>query len=344
MPRRIVPAEQELFRLESKSTQTFVDRLLQWGIAINNQDVPAIQKARSDMVDLVRFTQQLADLLGRRRVLLELDVSMEQFGPQRLLRHAGAKHRVHYIDPDPLPEPQKAGVPTPLQPNKSFREAVIDITAREPRLAGTADLVAEVYSREHGFSLVQAMEPQVVDAVQNIIAKAIEELVPIPIAVARIQDAALAQQLTPFARGYAETVYRTNLATAYTAGRFQQAADPEISQALPAFRYSAIKDSVLRRGRKEDEYAPGLAENHLALDGMIAATGSNIWQIYAPPNGWNCRCNLRLVSIFELQRRGVIRSLDDPIPEPQDLDSSWVHPRFSRGRPDQALYFGIKAS
>lgn len=322
--------------MASKSTALVTARLQELVAAVFNGSPREIAAAQSAMADLIRRTQAYADTLGRRRALLELDAAMAQ-------AKVGEAVPVQFAS--------RTG--TPLMPNTPFGEALGDLLSREPRLAESAQLVEQVYSRDHGLAIAKAMTIEVVKKVKSVIqsvftgaikAGRFEPGMGVPdvrkLAVEEIREAALLQQTEPFSRAYAETVYRTNLNTAYTAGRFQQAAEPEMRQVMPAFEYNAIHDGDVRRGRDQDQYAPGMAENHLALDGVIASTGSTIWQTYAPPNGYNCRCSLRLVSVFELRDRGIIRSLDDRIPEPKGLDPTWVHPNFRGGRPDQKLYFG----
>lgn len=100
-------------------------------------------------------------------------------------------------------------------------------------------------------------------------------------------------KIAPFSEAYAETVYRTNLATAYTAGRFRQAQDPDVEAITPAFEYTPVGDSSTRH-------------NHLAARGLLASIKDGIWDRFSPPMGFNCRCDLRLVDRFELESRRLL--------------------------------------
>ncbi len=132
---------------------------------------------------------------------------------------------------------------------------------------------------------------------------------------------------------YSETIYRTNLNTAYNAGRIRQAQDPAIAAFHPAFRYDAISDSDVRRGRPEDNN-----ENHLALDGVIAATNHPFWSVYSPPNGFNCRCSLQMLSVFQLERMGIDPgNIPDPPAKFTASGAGFVHPSF-RSNPANTLY------
>ena len=316
MVRLLNPAD-ELQDLSNNSTVT-VSRAVESLIlararaAVAKGDPAKVQAARSRLADVLRQSQALADLMGRRRALLELAAAKST-----TQRSASPGDPIHYVE-------------TPVVPRVPFQEAIDDLVSREPRLADSAELVSEVYNRDHGFTLVRSADLSITERIRNSIAKSLRLGRPEPTA------AEIVRQLGDFTTSYARTAYRTNLNTAFTAGRFQQAADPEIAPVMPAFEYLAVRDSDVRRGRVEDQ-----GENHLALHGFIASTNSRTWNTYAPPNSWNCRCTLRLVSTFELARRGIIAEVGQSVPEPNVPVEAAINPNFARGRPDLQLYFGI---
>lgn len=58
-----------------------------------------------------------------------------------------------------------------------------------------------------------------------------------------------------------------------------------------------VQDKFLRYVTKRD----GLVRpQHLLLDWVVKKADDNFWKIYAPPNGWNCRCSLE-----KLQSSGI---------------------------------------
>ncbi len=87
-----------------------------------------------------------------------------------------------------------------------------------------------------------------------------------------------------------QTIYRTNLQSAYMAGRHQQAL--EQADRAPYVQYLAVRDAKTRPG-------------HAALHGKVFRLQSEAWSIIAPPNGYNCRCRFRTLSQRELERRGL---------------------------------------
>lgn len=255
----------------------------------------------------------LMDLLGRRRVYLEMD------GATAGMTLAEDRERMVF----------EATSVTPVAPNVPFSEAVADIVRREPRLAGTAEAVAELYQTEHSFAMAFSTEQVVTEKVQKTIANLIDSGTPVPTASAVIE------KMTDFPAWYSETVYRTNTNTAYAAGRFQQAFDPDVADVMPAMERTSVMDDNLRSGRRKDR-----GENHRAAHGLVAATADPIWQFASPPSGYNCRCATRLVSRFELERRGLLVGGVVQRREPTDFFKFQPHENFGEGRPDQFLYSG----
>ncbi len=87
-----------------------------------------------------------------------------------------------------------------------------------------------------------------------------------------------------------QTIFRTNLQTAYMAGR-QKQFDAQAARA-PYVQYIAVMDSVTRPA-------------HAALNGKVFRLDDPAWSVIAPPNGFNCRCRARNLSDRELARRGL---------------------------------------
>ena len=115
-------------------------------------------------------------------------------------------------------------------------------------------------------------------------------------------------------------VFRTNVNSSITAGRFRQTQDPDIKAAVPAFRFDSVGDGDTRH-------------NHNAADGIIMAVDDTRWSKIAPPLGYNCRCQISHVSIDELEAMGRIKDgkvVASHIPGNAGPDDGFVH----GGRPD----------
>ena len=90
----------------------------------------------------------------------------------------------------------------------------------------------------------------------------------------------------------AETIYRTNLQTAYQVGRYEQMTDPDVLEMRPNWMYVAVMDE---RTRPE----------HAALNGKVFPADDPFWNHWYPPNGYNCRCTVETLSDSEMDRDGL---------------------------------------
>lgn len=88
-----------------------------------------------------------------------------------------------------------------------------------------------------------------------------------------------------------KTIFRTNLQSAYMAGRYKTLM--EGSTTHPYWKYVAILDGKTRAA-------------HRALDGRVFSISDGFTSIGLPPNGYNCRCRHVPISEFRLKREGII--------------------------------------
>ena len=86
------------------------------------------------------------------------------------------------------------------------------------------------------------------------------------------------------------TIFQTNMATAYSAARYQRIEDNK--QARPYLMYVAVMD-----GRTRPE--------HAELDNRVFHVDDPIWNTIQPPNGWGCRCSTIALTAEEVQRMGL---------------------------------------
>lgn len=90
-----------------------------------------------------------------------------------------------------------------------------------------------------------------------------------------------------------ETIYRTNLQSAFGAGRWAEQTDN--AAARPWLRYDALDDGAAR-------------EEHLAMDGRVFAIDDPIWRTWYPPNGYNCRCSVEALTDEQARASGKIQT------------------------------------
>lgn len=120
------------------------------------------------------------------------------------------------------------------------------------------------------------------------------------------------------------TIYRTNLQSAYMAGRWKQFA-AEAKEA-PYVQYIAVMDGRTR-------------PSHARFNGKVFRFDSPVWQVIAPPNGFNCRCRIRNLDAREMRKLGLKAEKDARI-EYQQHDPL-VDARTGKWDGDTAVQRGV---
>ena len=87
-------------------------------------------------------------------------------------------------------------------------------------------------------------------------------------------------------KNHLATIYRTNLFSAYSKANYAEW--ETVAEDFPAFMYDAVGDGRTRPA-------------HNALDGKIFLATDSIWSRIYPPNGYNCRCTVRPISVSKLK-------------------------------------------
>ena len=101
-----------------------------------------------------------------------------------------------------------------------------------------------------------------------------------------------------------ENIYRTNVQSAFQAGRFAQM--QRTAAARPYWRYVAVGDKRTR-------------PTHLALNGKVFRHDDPFWDTWYPPNGFMCRCTVATLSERQLKARGLAVETGTPdLVEPVD--------------------------
>ena len=248
-------------------------------------------------------TMALSDMLGRRRTILWAEY---------VNTGVTAAARIDVLARELIP---------PTVPNVPFQQAIEDIVSRTPELARNMDAVQEVYLR-HGFAAAYSADLQLTQRVQKAITDAI--------ATGKSEEQtvkAIMEDAEDWTRNYSETVYQTNMATAYTAGRVRQSMEsPEILEVVPAWEFNAVGDADTR-------------PTHQAADGLLAAKDDPIWNDMLHPLYYRCRCSPREVDVFELEERGLL-TLEGKVKRvnPAGLAEALAGPRFTGVRPDRRFY------
>ena len=98
--------------------------------------------------------------------------------------------------------------------------------------------------------------------------------------------------LTPW---HAETVFRNNIQSAYSTGRYKQMVDQV--ENFPYWEYDAVNDAATR-------------PEHGTLDGKVFPADHPFWDTWYPPNGHRCRCSVNPVHKYEAE--GLKIETEDP--------------------------------
>ena len=107
-----------------------------------------------------------------------------------------------------------------------------------------------------------------------------------------------------------ETIFRNNVQTAYSTGRYKQMIGQ--TDRFPYWEYDAVNDDRTR-------------PTHGALDGKVFPADHEFWNTWYPPNGHNCRCGVNPVHKYVAEEEDLKIETEDPtgkLIEPVDADGN----------------------
>lgn len=272
-------------------------------------------EAQAKFTRALSRTMALADVLGRKKVLEDS-------------RKRGPKFRALDTNYDMMVAARFGGYGTLSDPtDDSFEEAFFTLIEREPIIAKSQEEIQKAYGLGQKFAVTGLPARLGKKAAQEITVKLWEKVAELGMeGRSPVQAKRVLAEIGNFAESYAETIYRTNLAGAYTAGRFRQMQDPDVRAVAPAFEYMAIGDHSTRK-------------NHAAADGLLADVSDGVWDRVSPPMGYNCRCDLRIVDRFELEDRGLLlKSGHVKLHTPATFKEAHPDKGFVVSRPDRRIY------
>lgn len=101
-------------------------------------------------------------------------------------------------------------------------------------------------------------------------------------------------------KGYrVETIFRTNMQSAYAAGRYRKM--QAVMQSRPYWQYLAIMDKRTR-------------PSHAILHEKVYPADHEFWSANYPPNGFRCRCGVATLSQRQVDAQGLTVEKDMPQP------------------------------
>jgi SPP1 gp7 family putative phage head morphogenesis protein len=218
----------------------------------------------------------LADLMARRRVLMFESYALDKVrAAQRIEIYATSV--------------------SDIVPNAPFQAAVDALVARTPKLLTASYTALQAYA-DRAFVVAQSASLTVTAKVHQILVDALQLGLSQAEAVENLLD-----ETEGWTRGYANTVYRTNVARAYADGEKTQGMSEVSRKVFPAWQYMAVND-------------PDTRPNHRAANGLIAAKTDPIWNSLYPPLGFNCRCTTREKDVYDLEAEGRLSLTGQVIP------------------------------
>jgi SPP1 gp7 family putative phage head morphogenesis protein len=150
-------------------------------------------------------------------------------------------------------------------------------------------------ARQRAFMITGDISAETIEDVRNILAENIDRGTSLRGFRQAVQDTLESSGIGP---ARIETIYRTNVQASFRDGRESLASDPIVSEVFPYQQYLAIHDRRTRSHHLELE--------SLGLDGTnVYRRDDPFWDLWTPPNGYNCRCGVRLMTVEAAARAGV---------------------------------------
>ena len=103
-----------------------------------------------------------------------------------------------------------------------------------------------------------------------------------------------------------ENIFRTNMQTAYMAGRYKKM--QQVKASRPYWQYIAVLDKRVR-------------PSHAILHEKVYPADHEFWSTNYPPNGFRCRCTVRTLSEHQVQTQGLTVETEMP------KDGVWTDPK-----------------
>lgn len=205
--------------------------------------------------------------------------------------------------------------PSPLPP----KEAIAYWQNKVP-MRDTDFSALEGIARDRAFAVTGLSKLDQITTIQNAIRKALENGETIGDFKGRISDIIETQGWTEKRSWRVDNIYRTNIQSAYMAGRWRQM--QRTTKARPYWKLIAVKDSRTRK-------------SHIAVDGLVFRHDHPFWDTWYPPNGFRCRCIVVTLSERQVKARGLEVQTEIPdrirLVDPDTGAESFVTPTPDKG-------------
>jgi SPP1 gp7 family putative phage head morphogenesis protein len=192
-----------------------------------------------------------------------------------------------------------------------FDEAVAFFASKRVMSPAEFDAIEDRF-REGGFVARGLASERTVEVARDLIERLLSQGLTLADVRAQLTtadtEAASSLGISPAFPWYLDTVVRTNIATAYGAGRWQAMNDPNVVALRPFTQVRTSGDSRVRA-------------SHRLLDGKVFRLGSDLAAYYARPGGFNCRCTNVTLSQRQMDARGLTETTERIVGA--DPDPGW---------------------
>lgn len=190
--------------------------------------------------------------------------------------------------------------------NKSPKEVVAYLKSLDIEIAWDWKAQLDII-RKHSFTVAKVMSADILQDILDEIIKSVDE-------GKSFKDFKSELTQTLETKGYVhetgsawrlDTIYRTNLQSAYMSGRYYQM--KAIQDEYPFWQYISVLDMRTR-------------PHHAALHNKVIRADDAFWNTNYVPRGYNCRCRTRALDQAYIDRKGLKvtdgSSLADNKPDP----------------------------
>ena len=177
-----------------------------------------------------------------------------------------------------------------------FDEAIAYFKARFPADSAAVDDLVDAY-RRNGAVASRLMFDRLAELTRTKLLSALENGDTMADFARSIRQGEASLGIEPATHGYLETAFRTQVQTAYGAGRVRQIESPAVMAARAGVEYRAVGDSRT-------------TNICLGLDGKQWKIDDPEWRNFAPPSHFNCRSAIVTLDDSEIDTRALERRID----------------------------------
>lgn len=212
--------------------------------------------------------------------------------------------------PDSPPPPTPPVPPTlasffPDEPTPGLRFPVIDDALQVLHSADvfTSDDYREVaeQAKAGAFAITSTLGDEAVADIRDLLQENLAKGPDMESFVEAVQERL--REGNPLSERHIETIFRTNVSSAFSNGASKSLESPMVVDAFPYRMYWATTDQRVRH-------------DHIALE-KLGLQGTNIyraddptWRKFRPPWDFNCRCSWNPVTVEQAARKGITEAID----------------------------------